>query len=502
MSLLLGLDYGTTSFKVGLFDPAGAALAQSGGEVPVLAPAPGWVEQDMATGWRAVCGAIRRVLQASQSAARDIRAICATGTYNLTLSDSAGRLLRPAILYGDARVPPAEDLEVILRQLGESRVASAFGFAALDPARLTVILRVLRASKLLWLRANEPETFARIQSCLGASSDYISARLTGTVARQAGGLALDDEIAELFDLPADWFGRVHPVGDIVGAVTASASEETGLAEGTPVVMAAGDSICGVLGGGLTMAGMALNLGGTTDVVALATDHRPTAGYPVPHLIPGLWLASLSPVRGPAMRWARETLLPAQGSFADLDALAAQAPPGSAGLLCLPAFSGEKGVVHDPEARGALVGLHLGHDRSHIARAVLEGIAFGLREILESYTAAGLALTSVRLGGGGARSPLWAQIKADVLGQPVGVLQVPEAGCLGAAMLAAAAVGVHSDWRSAADAMARVARTYRPDPKANAVYQEAFQAYRELYPASREAFRLLARLAAQEQAHAS
>jgi xylulokinase len=495
VTALLGLDYGTTSFKVQLFDPAGRALAGGAGELPVRRPAPGWLEQDVSQGWQAVCGEIRQAIEAAGVAPADIVAISATGTYNLSVFDEAGSILRPAMLYGDTRVPSAEQIELILHEIGPRRVAAAFGLAELDEGMLHTILRILRSSKLLWLRAFQPEVYSQIRACSASSMDFINARLTGRMVQLAGAIPLDDDIAALFDIPAAWFGESCHTGQLIGHVVARAAAETGLAEGTPVVMAGVDSHCSFLGAGLAEAGLALNLAGTTDVVAVTAGEQPhpRAGYPLPHLVPGLWLVSLSPLRGPTMRWLRDTILEPGAAFADIDRLAEQAPPGAEGLMCLPYWSGEKGVVHDPQARGILLGLDERHQRGHIARAVLEGIAYGVREILESYQADGLAVAQVRLSGGGARSRLWNQIKADVLGRPAGVLQVLETGCLGAAMLAAITLELYPSRAEASRAMSQIAETLEPDPGRAETYQYAYERYRQLYPANRRLFAELAPL---------
>lgn len=495
MSALLGLDYGTTSYKAALFDLAGQPLAIAGGELAVSQPMAGWVEQQAEAGWQAVAATVRGLLAQAGVAPEAVTAVAVTGSSHMTLLDEQGRVLRPAILYGDTRVPAPDVVATILSELGAERVAAAFGLADLDEARLTIILRVLRSSKLLWLRTHEPDVYARIRTCLSSSADYLNQRLTGRAAYLAGAVPLEDDLAALFGMPPAWFGAAVGTGAVVGQVTPAAAVETGLAAGTPVVMTGIDSLVAFMGAGLARPGMAVNLAGTTDVVAVTLDQRPMGGpgYPLAHLISGLWLRSLSPVRGPALRWFKAAFLSPGASYAAIDQLAATVPTGAEGLLCLPYLSGEKGVVHDPQARGALVGLDTRHGAAHIARALLEGVAFGLREILEAYAEAGAPASTVRLSGGGARSRLWNQMKADVLGRPVEVLRVREAGCLGAAMLAAVALGVYPDRRAAAQAMASVAEVLAPDPTAAAVYQEVYTLYPQLYPANRGLWPGLARL---------
>ena len=496
MDALLGIDYGTTSLKICLFDAQGAPLAQAGEQLQVDHPQAGWVEQPMAQSWEQASSAIRSVLDSAGLSGSSVKAVGVTGTFNLTMYGTAGNLLRQGILYGDLRLPSQPEIDTILREIGPEKVASHFGLEQFDEDTLTIILRVLHTPKLLWLREHEPHQYKELHSVITSSWDFINYRLTGEVSHAAGVLDLDLRMADLFNMPRAWFGKPCPVGEIAGTVSQEASAATGLAAGTPVVMGTTDSACAFLGAGLVDEGLALNAAGTTDVVAVALHQRPQSpvGYPVEHLVPGRWVLSLSPLRGPVLRWFVETFLPKGSSYADLDRLAAMSPPGAEGLLCLPYLMGEKGVVHDPLARGMLVGLDLHHGQSQMARAILEGVAFGVREILEAYSAHGYPWKALYLSGGGAKSALWNQIKADVLGRPVQLLRVLETGCMGAAVLAAVAMEHYPDWRAGSLGMAQVAGVLEPDPENHQVYDDAYQLYRRLYPQTRpvlaglEAFR--------------
>jgi xylulokinase len=365
----------------------------------------------------------------------------------------------------------------------------SFGFDEMDEAKWTILLRLLPTSKLLWLRERDPEVFNRIHTCLTSSWDFIHFRLCGRVAHWAESLENEREILDYFGIPPHWFGSSVETGQIIGYVDDRGSEESGLAVGTPVVMGGIDSLCMFLGSGMTEPEIALNASGTTDVVAVTVGQQPVAniGYPVQHLIPPLWLLSLSPVRGPTLAWFRDLLLPRDSTFADLDHMAAQAPPGSEGLLCLPYLSGEKGAIHDPGARGILIGLDLQHEKRHMARAVLEGIAFSTRQILEAYEVQGVRAKEVRLCGGGAKSRIWNQIKADIFNVPVKILQVLDTGCLGAAMLAAVAAGDYGDRKAACISMSNISSTILPDPQNVGMYRSAYEAYKQLYPLNRVLF---------------
>jgi xylulokinase len=249
-------------------------------------------------------------------------------------------------------------------------------------------------------------------------------------------------------------------------------------------MGATDSLISFLGAGINRAAIALNASGTTDVIAVSLSEPPRSevGYPVEHILEDLWLLSLSPVRGPTLAWFKQTLLPSGSTYADMDRLASQAPPGADGLVCLPYFSGEKGLVHNPLARGALVGLDLHHGPSDIARAGLEGIALSLRQIFGAYQDQGVSWDEIRLCGGGAGSEFWNQIKADVLGRELSVMEVLETGCLGAAMVASVAVGLQPDLESASSELSRVSKIVEPNLGLQELYEDAYQAFRRLYPA--------------------
>ena len=489
MSYYLGIDYGTSRFKIQIFDSSGLPQAATEGEVSMERPHPGWVEQDIASGWGQFCSALRSLLAGTGIKAEQIRAVGTTGTTNLSLMDNDGRILRPAVLYGDTRLPPQDAIQKIQTEIPSETLVRSFGFDELDEAKWTILLRLLPSSKLLWLRQYEPEVFEQIHTCLTASWDFVHFRLCGRVAHWAGALEDEREILTYFGIPQHWFGSSVETGQIVGCVDERGSEESGLTVGTPLVMGGTDSLCMFLGAGMTEPEIALNAAGTTDVVAVTVGQRPEAsiGYPVQHLISPLWLLSLSPVRGPTLAWFRDLLLPGGSTFADLDRLAVQAPPGSDGLLCLPYLSGEKGAVHDPEARGVLMGLDLQHEKRHLARAVLEGIAFSTKQILEAYEIQGVKAKEVRLCGGGARSGIWNQIKADIFNVPVQILQVLDTGCLGAAMLAAVAAGDYGDREAACSSMSNISSTILPDPRNVEMYRSAYEAYKQLYPLNRILF---------------
>jgi len=492
---VLSLDFGTSFLKACLFAADGRLLASVSEELNARTPRSGEVELDPEAGWDAACRAVRKTLLEAGVASSDVHAVCATGTTLVTVYDESGRALRPSICFGDMRLPPQEDIETILQSVGPERIAAAFGLRELDDHTLAIILSTLTSSKLLWLRANEPETYAHTRAAVTTGWELLNMRLTGTVSHQENPIEVETRISELFDVPRSWFGDQYRTGEVVGRVSGEAASRTGLPKGTPVVAGAWDSMCGFLGSGMTRPGIALNIAGTTDVLAVAsrTGEPAGGGFVVRHIIPGLWVVTLSPIRGPTLDWFRDLLVDGERSYSEFDDLVAGAAPGSGGLLCLPYMSGEKGAVRDLDARGILLGLDVAHTRADLARAAVEGSILELRRILDGYEGAGLRVDEVRVSGGRARSRLWNQMKADILGRVVHVLAVPETGCLGSAILASVAIGVQSDLASGVDSMVHIAEAIVPDPDTVDLYAEVFDVYREMYQTNRGLLAGVARL---------
>jgi xylulokinase len=492
MTHLLGIDFGTTGFKIHLFTEDGISIACRQGKIPVSYPQSGWVEQDAITSWNAISQEIRGISQEAGTSHKGIDVIAITGTSHVTLWDEVGKPLYPAILYGDIRLPGESAIQRILTEIGADRIGSVFGLTKASDNQLQIILRFMVSTKLVWLWQQKKDISKLVRSWTTNGWDFLNYKLTGQTAYLQREYAIEREVATLFGLPDACWGKPMHTGDVVGQVSANAARETGLAEGTPVVIGTRDSVVGFLGAGITQPGMALNQCGTTDVVAVSfTQQKKTGlGYPVESLLPGLWLNSLSPIRGPMVNWAHDLLLTAYAPYSELDELAAQAPPGSEGLICLPYLCGEKAIFHDSQARAVFVGLDRMHGKSHIARAVLEGIAYGIREILAAYKADGYTFNEIRVGGGGAQSHLWNQIKADVLESPISVLSVLETGCLGAAMIAAKTMNIYKTLLEASQKMVHVSRVIDPQPQNAPIYNHAIMAYEMIYPGCRGLFPLL------------
>jgi xylulokinase len=494
VGLVLGIDVSTTATKAVLIDEGGAVVAVASAEYPFDTPRPLWSEQDPALWWDGAVGAIADVLGHSGRSGDDVAAVGLTGQmHGLVLLDASDRVLRPAILWNDQRT--AAECDAIRAAVGPERLVEVTGNDALTG---------FTAPKLVWVRDHEPEVWRRSAHVL-LPKDYVRLRLTGDHALDkadgAGTLLFDlaerdwsAEVLARLDIPADWLPPTFEGPEITGVISAAAADATGLRAGTPVVAGGGDQAANAVGVGVVAPGtMALSLG-TSGVVFAATErplYEPRGRvHAFCHAVPGRWhLMSVMLSAAGSLRWFRDALAPDKG-FDALVEPAADVAPGSDGLFFLPYLTGERSPHPDPLARGAFIGLTLAHDRRHMTRAVLEGVAFGLRDGLDLMTAAGMpAPTQVRASGGGTASQLWRQILADVLEAEIATVETTEGAAYGAGLLAAVGAGWWGSVDAATDAVVRVTPMASPGRDA-AVYAERHAVYRELYPALEETFRRL------------
>jgi xylulokinase len=491
VGLVLGIDVSTTATKAVLIDERGAVTGVGSAEYPFDTPRPRWSEQDPALWWDGAIAAISGVLSTAGRSGADVEAIGLTGQmHGLVLLDTSDRVLRPAILWNDQRT--AAECDAIRAAVGPERLVQITGNDALTG---------FTAPKLVWVRDHEPDVWRRAAHVL-LPKDFLRLRLTGEHALdKADGsgtilfdLAARDWSAEVLgrlDVPAAWLPPTFEGPTVTGVVNAEAAAATGLRAGTPVVAGGGDQAANAVGVGVVAPGtMALSLG-TSGVVFAATDrplHEPQGRvHAFCHAVPGRWhLMSVMLSAAGSLRWFRDVLAPGE-AFGPLVATAEAVPAGSDGLFFLPYLTGERSPHADPLARGAFIGLTLGHERRHLTRAVLEGVAFGLRDGLDLMTAAGLpAPTQVRASGGGTASALWRQILADVLDAEIATVETTEGAAYGAGLLAGVGAGWWPTVDAATDAVVRVSPLASPGPDA-AVYAERHSIYGELYPALRETF---------------
>jgi xylulokinase len=494
VGLVLGIDVSTTATKAVLVDETGTVRGVGTAEYGFSAPRPLWSEQDPAAWWDGAQAAITSVLAAAGVSGEDIDAVGLTGQmHGLVLLDDADRVLRPAILWNDQRT--AAECDAIREAVGAERLIAITGNDALTG---------FTAPKLVWVRDHEPETWARVAHVL-LPKDYLRLRLTGEHALDkadgAGTILFDlaardwsAEILAALRIPAAWLPPTFEGPQVTGVVTATAATATGLRAGTPVVAGGGDQAANAVGVGVVAPGeMALSLG-TSGVVFAATD-RPLFEprgivHAFCHAVPGRWhMMSVMLSAAGSLRWFRDALAPGI-DFGALVETAARVEAATDGLFFLPYLTGERSPYPDPFARGAFVGLTVSHDRRHMTRAVIEGVAFGLRDGLDLMLAAGLPRPSrIRASGGGIASPLWRSILADVLETEIATVSTTEGAAYGAAVLAAVGASWYGSVEEISDALVRVTPIAAPGPDA-ARYATAHATYRELYPALAPSFRRL------------
>jgi xylulokinase len=487
--LFLGIDVSTTGVKALLLDGGGAVAASVTTPVALSLPRPLFSEQDPREWWSAAVASVRGVLAAAGARGAEVAAVGPTGQmHGLVLLDGEDEPLRPAILWNDQRT--ALECDEIERLVGRAELLRETG---------NVALTGFTAPKILWVRRHEPDLYGRVRRVL-LPKDYVRLRLTGEAATDKadasgtllfalGSRAWSATVLERLEIPRAWLPRALEGPEVSGAVTARAAAETGLAEGTPVVAGAGDQAAGAVGAGAVREGVVSLTLGTSGVV-FATTGSPRFEpegrlHAFCHAVPGRWhLMGVTLSAAGSLRWFRDALAPGT-SFEELVAEAEQAPPGCEGLVFLPYLSGERTPHADPLARGAFVGLTARHRRAHLTRAILEGVALSLGDVLDLFRGAGLAeVSELRVAGGGARSSLWRRIVASTLGLPSATLHHAEGAALGAALLAGVGARAWPGVEAACDAVVTLAGRDDPVPGWSEVADRLRPRFRELYPALR------------------
>ena len=474
MTAVAGLDVGTTGVKAIAISPDGSVLATAERSYPLSTPHSGWSEQDPEDWWSAAESALAEV-----GAGRELAGIGLSGQmHGLVALDADERVIRPAILWNDQRT--ATECEEIEDRLGRARLIELTGNRALPG---------FTAPKLLWLRRHEPDSYGRIRHVL-LPKDYVRLRLTGEhaidVADASGTLLLDvagrrwsDEVLDALEIPLAWLPPVLESPAISGTT----------ATGVSVAAGAGDCAAAALGVGVDRPGPASVVLGTSGVVFAALPaYRPddqARAHVFCHAVPGTWHAmGVMLSAAGSLQWLRDTIAPDM-SFEALVAEAATWRPGAEGLVFLPYLQGERTPHADPDARGAFTGLQLRHNRGALVRAVLEGVAFGLRDSFDILRGLGIEVSSARASGGGARSELWLRICASVLDVPIERTVAEEGSAFGAALLGGVAGGVFTDVSKAVAAAVQTKDVVEPDAEWARAYGEQQHRYRALYPALRD-----------------
>lgn len=490
--LFLGTDVSTTGAKALLIDETGGVVSSATSPLPLSTPKPLWSEQDPHDWWEGIVASIRQALADAGASGNDVAAVGMTGQmHGLTLLDSRGEVLRPAILWNDQRT--GAQCDEIHARVGLERFIQITGNKALTG---------FTAPKILWVRENEPEIYARAAQIL-LPKDYIRYRLTGeygTDKAGASGTVLFDlkardwspEVLEALEIPASWLPPTFEGPAVTSMISKAAAEATGLRTGTPVVGGGGDQAAGAVGVGAVEPGIVSLVLGTSGVVFASTGGpfiEPEGRlHAFCHSVPGTWhLMGVMLSAAGSLQWFRDTLAP-DLSFDALTADAAAVPAGAEGLLFLPYLTGERTPYPDPLARAGFVGLTLRHARPHMTRAVLEGVAFGLRDNMELMKQSGLGqITQVRVSGGGAKSALWRQILADVMDSELVTVNTTEGAAYGAAVLAGVGAGTWASVPEACAAAVKVVDRVTPQSRQVAVYETLYPLYRGLYPALKPTF---------------
>lgn len=491
----LGIDIGTGGSRAVVINEQGAIVATASADhAPFASPEIGRAEQDPGDWWRAVCVAIRSIL-AKDVAAQDIAAIGLAGQmHGSVLLDEKDDVLRPALLWCDQRT--GAQCKQINETLGRAKVVELVSNPAVTGFTLP---------KLLWVREHEPEIWAGVRSVL-LPKDYIRFRLSGDkasdVADSSGTLLFDvrnrrwsREMLSAFDIDESLMPTVYESIEATGVISSMGAASTGLRAGTPIVAGAGDNAAGAVGMGIVRPGMASATIGTSGVIFVVTE-RPAFDpkgriHTLCHAVPNRWHnTGVTLSAGLSLQWFRNNL----GNLRTYDELtreAENAPVGSDGAIWLPYLMGERAPYLDPTARAAFVGLTASHTHAHLTRAVLEGVAFSLRDSIEIFRELGAAIGSVRLGGGGARSRLWQQIQADVYKHPVELINVDEGAAFGAAILAGVGVGAWKSVDEACRQAIRVAKRLEPNENSAMILDRNYAAYRLLYNALRPVAEIIA-----------
>ena len=494
MSYLMGIDIGTGGTRTLLIDEQGKAAASATAEHPLSLPAPGWAEQNPTDWWATTCQTVQAVLAQAGIRGTDVKGIGLSGQmHGSVFLDGRHEVIRPAILWCDQRTG---------KQC--AWITEAVGEALLHQETCNPVLTGFTAPKIIWLRDEEPANFERVRKVL-LPKDYIRFRLTGEFATEvsdASGTSLlnvperrwSDAVIERIGLSKELLPEVFESPVVSGTVSATAAQATGLAEGTPVVGGGGDQAAGAVGNGIVEPGVVSSTVGTSGVVFAhletpAMDPGMRA-HTFCHAVPGKWhVMGVMLAAGGSLQWFRnrfcsDEIAVAQSVGRDpyelMSEAAANAPGGSEGLIFLPYLSGERTPYPNPNARGLFCGLSLRHEKRHLIRAVMEGVAYGLRDSFELIDGMGVAITQIRASGGGARSPVWVQIQADITGRAHSYINVDEGPALGVALLAGVATGVWGSVPEACHAAIRVVKTLEPNPANRAFYDQGYPVYQSLY----------------------
>ena len=493
MNYLLGIDVGTSSTKSVLLEESGTVVAIGQAEYDFETPRPGWAEQDPEVWWQAAKKTIQHVLHTSHVEPANIKGLGFSGQmHGPVFLDKSGKSMRPAIIWADQR------------SVAECReIYDIVGKDGLYNMVCNPVDSGFMAATLLWIKKHEPETYHRIQTVV-LPKDYVRFRLTGELATDpsdAGGTSLYDVrqrkwsegMLTMLDFSPAMFPRVGNSSDVAGMITRFAAAETGLTPGTPVMIGGSDQTMGALASGAIDEGpvmLVIGTGGTlfTTVDAVVVD-RELRMHTYPHCVPGKWhLLGAILAGGFCLKWFRKVLSAQEPySYDEMTQEAATIPPGSEGAIFLPYLAGERTPHMDSFARGVLFGITVRHTRAHLIRAIMEGVIFAMRDCLELFKQLHVCPEKLLAGGGGALSPLWRQIQADILGLPLVAVKTQEKSATGAAMIAGIGSGIFASFEEACQRTVVFGEETIPIPEHTIRYAEYYQLYKSLYPKLQERF---------------
>lgn len=494
----MGIDVGTGGTRAVIIDASGRMIASASEDhAPFASPAVGWAEQHPDDWWRAAQVAIRKTLRESKLSAAKISCVGFSGQmHGAVMLDSTGNVVRPALIWCDVRTQ--KQCDDLTEQIGRERMIELTANPALANFTLT---------KLLWVRDNEPANWRRVRSVM-LPKDYVRFKLTGRAATDvtdaSGTLMLNvahrrwcDELLNAVQIDLSILPDLYESPAVCGRISASSAEASGLAAGTPVVAGAGDQAAGAVGLGVIAPGAVHATIGTSGVVFASTD-RPLTDpqgrlHTFCHAMPDRWhVMGVTQAAGLSLRWFRDNFFreSANGGadlYARMTEEAEKAPVGSEKLLWAPYLMGERTPHLDATVRGALVGLTASHTRAHVIRAILEGVAFSLKDTFAIFEEMGIPVSNIRLGGGGARSRFWRRVQSDVYGRTVQILKVEEGPAYGAAILAGVGAGVWPSVEAACESVVRIAECVEPDPEHVAILSAQYARYRRIYPAMKSIY---------------
>lgn len=507
MAYLLGVDIGTSGTKTVLFDEHGNTVSSSLVEYPLYQPKAGWAEQSPEDWWNAVKTGIARAVAASGVDAADIAGVGLSGQmHGLVMLDRDNRVLRRSIIWCDQRT--SAECEFMNSLVGKEKLISITA----NPA-----MTGFTASKLLWVKNNEPEIYEKCAHVL-LPKDYIRFMLTGEFAAEVSdgsGMQLMDvagrcwssELISLLGLDMGMLAPLYESVEITGRITPQVAAETGLKAGTPVVGGAGDQAAGGVGNGIVTPGAVSATIGTSGVVFAHTENMTVDPkgrvHTLCHAVPGCWhVMGVTQAAGLSLKWFRDNFCSPEMTAAELmgvdpyvlmDKEAARVAPGCDGLFYLPYLMGERTPHLDPNARGAFIGLSARHNRADMLRAVMEGVGYSMKDCLEIIRGMDVPVKEIRASGGGGKSPLWRQMMADMFGRTVVTTTSSEGPALGVAILAGAGTGVYSSVQQGCEVCIKRNTVQKHDRSAAAVYRKSYPVYKKLYKSLKSDFEKISNL---------